>query len=189
MSDLRALLDLVLSRYQLDPRGIHGVAHWARVLENARRLAPATGADGEVLELFAIFHDACRRNDGHDPGHGPRAAELVLGLREKLGLDDERLAVLAEACRCHTHGPLRGVRASALSAPEGAHGPPHGATVTVLTCLDADRLDISRVGMRVRPELLFSDAARDPRMIRWASRRAAGREVPRLCVDEWGWDG
>ncbi len=170
MSDLRALLDLVLSRYQLDPRGIHGVAHWARVLENARRLAPATGADSEVLELFAIFHDACRRNDGHDPGHGPRAAELVLGLREKLGLDDERLAVLAEACRCHTHGPR------------------DGAPVTVLTCLDADRLDISRVGMRVRPELLFSDAARDPRMIRWASKRAVGREVPLLCTVEWGWE-
>ncbi len=169
MSDLRPLLSLILDHYRLYPGGIHGVTHWARVLENGRRLAPATGADITVVELFAIFHDACRRNDGHDPDHGPRAAELVLRLRETLGIEEARTMLLAEACRCHTYGP------------------PDCASVTVLTCLDADRLDIPRVGRRVRPELLFSDPARDPETIRWASRRAVVHEVPRLCAEEWGW--
>jgi uncharacterized protein len=151
--------------------GVHGVAHWARVLENGRRLAPSTGADLRVLELFSFFHDACRQSDGRDPAHGPRAAAFVQSLRADIALDDERFALLVEACDCHTRGPR----------PR--------AGLTVLTCLDADRLDIPRVGMNVKPELLFTPAAREGSMIMWASRRATRREVPELCAAEWGWRG
>ncbi len=163
------LLGLVLGQYRLSPAGTHGVSHWARVLENARRLAPFTGADLQVLELFALFHDACRLNEGIDPQHGPRAARLLSGIRSEVPLDDGRFALLVQACACHTRGPRP------------------GAPVTVLTCLDADRLDIPRVGMAVRTGLLFSDAARDPDTISWATRRARRREVPELCLAEWGW--
>jgi hypothetical protein len=52
--------------------GSHGLTHWARVLENGLRLAPATGANVTVVALFAVFHDARRLNDGRDPGHGER---------------------------------------------------------------------------------------------------------------------
>ena len=55
--DTQAILATVLSGYSLSVRGIHGVAHWARVLENALRLAPDTGADPEIVTLFALFHD------------------------------------------------------------------------------------------------------------------------------------
>jgi hypothetical protein len=83
------------------------------------------------------------------------------------------------------------------TAPEG-HGSPRrcaqrpGSTgpslsVTVLTCLDADRLDIPRVGLAVRPGLLFNPAAREPRMLEWASDRAGRLVVPSLCDEEWGW--
>ena len=37
----------------------------------------ATGADLRVVELFAIFHDACRTGEGVDHGHGRRAARLA----------------------------------------------------------------------------------------------------------------
>jgi uncharacterized protein len=168
---MRLLLGLVIGAYRLDLRGIHGITHWARVLENGRRLATLTGADPAVVELFSVFHDACRHTDGHDPDHGPRAAALVRGMREQIGLDDARFDMLVEACACHTRGPRA------------------GAAVTILTCLEADRLDIPRVGLRIRPELLFSDAARDPSMMRWASVRAIRRVVPELCSGEWGWGG
>jgi uncharacterized protein len=171
LPDLRSLLPHVLSQYVLDVRGIHGITHWARVLENGRRIVSPTGADPAVVALFALFHDACRRNEGHDPAHGPRAAELVRQMRGKIELDEAGITVLAEACRCHTDGPRP------------------GADLTVLTCLDCDRLDIPRVGMRVRPSLLFTEAGRDPEVIRWATPRAVQRHVPELCRAEWGWDG
>jgi uncharacterized protein len=160
-----------MDRHALPLGGVHGVAHWARVLENGRRLALSTGADLGVVELFSYFHDSCRLSDWRDLSHGPRAAELVRGLRAEIELEDDRFALLVEACDCHTRGPRP------------------GADTTVLTCVDADRLDIPRVGMNVRPELLFTPAARDNGMILWASRRATRRDVPGLCAAEWGWRG
>jgi uncharacterized protein len=171
MPDLRLLLPDLLGQYALDARGIHGITHWARVLENGRRLVPLTGADPAVVAFFALFHDACRRSDGYDPGHGPRAAELVRRMRERIDLDDAGVSLLAEACHCHTSGPRP------------------GADLTILACLDSDRLDIPRVGMNVKPHLLFTPAARDSGTIRWASLRAMRREVPGLCRAEWGWEG
>ena len=163
------LLPGILAQYRLNPDGIHGATHWGRVLENGRRLAAATGADPAIIEMFAIFHDACRWSEGRDPEHGPRGARLAEALRAKTGLDGSQLEDLLNACQCHTRGP----------------GP--GASVTVLTCLDADRLDIPRVGLAVRPGLLFNPAAREPRMLEWASDRAGRLVVPSLCDEEWGW--
>lgn len=160
---------MILEQYRLSANGIHGIAHWGRVLENGRRLARLTGADPRVVEFFAIFNDACRANDGADPDHGPRAAALARRWRRWIHLEDAGFALLVEACDCHTRGPLR--------EPD----------VTVHTCLDADRLDISRVGKRIRPALLFTSAARDPLMISWAGRRGARRETPPVCAEEWGW--
>jgi uncharacterized protein len=165
----KRLFRMVLEQYRLSANGIHGVAHWGRVLENGRRLARLTGADPRVVELFAIFHDACRATDGADSQHGPRAAALARGWRRWIDLDDSGFALLFEACDCHTRGPRR------------------GTDVTVLTCLDADRLDIPRVGRRIKPGLLFTSAARDPLMISWAGGRGARRETPPVCVEEWGW--
>jgi uncharacterized protein len=164
------LFHVVLGQYRLDPGSVHGVGHWGRVLENGRRLAGSTRADLDVLELFAIFHDACRRSDGRDRDHGPRAAELVTSLRARIDLDDAQFALLVEACHCHTRGPAR------------------GAHTTVLTCLDSDRLDIPRVGMRVNPTYLSTRAARDWRMIAWASGRASNWAFPAVCREEWDWD-
>ncbi|MFN9877484.1 MAG: hypothetical protein ACK557_03300, partial [Planctomycetota bacterium] len=62
-----------------------------------------TGADLEVVALFALFHDACRRNEFRDPGHGQRGGELARKLRgSHVNLDDERFELLYEACRLHT---------------------------------------------------------------------------------------
>lgn len=163
------LLDRILEHYTLPVVGIHGITHWGRVLENGRRLAATTGADPDVIELFAIFHDSCRRNDGLDRDHGPRAARLLRQWRDLISLGEAAFALLVEACECHTRG----------ARP--------GADTTVLTCLDADRLDIPRVGRRTDPRQLFTAAGRDPDTIEWAALRAMRRATPAVCAVEWGW--
>ncbi len=163
-----SLLSRILDGYALRPNGIHGVAHWARVLENAQRLAPSVGADPDVIELFAVFHDARRVNDQRDDGHGRRGAELARQLRgEYFELDDARLAMLEYACRKHTAGLTQ-------------------AEPTVQVCWDADRLDLLRVGTRPWTGLLCTAAARQPGTLEWANSRAAGFVVPALVRDSWG---
>ena len=76
MIDLKPLVHRILEDYALPPHGTHGVGHWARVLENGLHLAEATGAKTEVVQLFAIFHDARRVNEGVDDGHGRRGVIL-----------------------------------------------------------------------------------------------------------------
>ncbi len=124
--------------------GIHGDEHWRRVAENGLDLAEAEGVSRQVAVLFAILHDCRRENDGHDPGHGPRAADLAMRLgHDALGVSPAELAGLAQAMRLHDRGqvtddPLIGV------------------------CWDADRLDLIRVGIRPDPRLLCTAAGRDP---------------------------
>ena len=88
------LIQQITKGYSLPLGGIHGLPHWARVLVNARRLAVETGADPTVIELFAVFHDARRRNEGHDPEHGSRAANLA---RSLLSGDDQ---LSSDSCTC-----------------------------------------------------------------------------------------
>jgi len=70
----REVFRAILDGYALDPRGIHGAPHWARVLENGRRIGLVEGTDPLVVGLFAVFHDARRLNDDWDPDHGRRGA-------------------------------------------------------------------------------------------------------------------
>jgi len=120
------LLQQITEGYSLPLSGVHGLSHWGRVLVNGRRLADETGADPIVLELFAVFHDARRRNEGHDPQHGNRAARSAHALLSAEGhLSSARLKMLEEACRLHTNG-LR------------------EADVTIQSCWDAGRLDLLR---------------------------------------------
>ena len=67
--------------------GIHGHQHWRRVGEMGIDLAHEEGVSRHVALLFAILHDCRRENDGHDPGHGPRAAALAHDLgHQPLGI-------------------------------------------------------------------------------------------------------
>ena len=161
------LLRRILDGYALPVHGPHGLAHWARVLENGRRLAGLTGADAGLVELFAVFHDARRVNESLDHGHGRRGAQLARELRGAcFDLDDQRFALLELACEEHTSGRTQ-------------------ADPGVQVCWDADRLDLLRVGIRPRPELLCTEAARQPAILDWANARARAREVPGLIVQEW----
>lgn len=151
-----ALLGLIRAQYALPPHGRHGLGHWARVLENGERLAALTAARLDVVRLFAVFHDACRLNEGLDPGHGVRGAALARSLRGRgFQLDDAGMAQLERACALHTRQVTDG-------------------DITVATCFDADRLDLPRVHITVDPRRLATAQARDPQLIAWGKKRAMG---------------
>lgn len=148
------LIKAIRREYRLGWDGIHGVAHWARVRDIGLRLAEKTGANPRVVELFAFLHDSRRVDDGLDPEHGLRAADFAESLRgHVLHLDDNEISLLSYACRHHTFGRTEG-------------------DITVLTCWDADRLDMGRVGIVPRADKLCTPAARDRRMIEWAYGRS-----------------
>lgn len=156
--DYPAITAAILHRYTLDPNGIHGVEHWARVLLNALTLAESTGADPEVVALFALFHDSCRINDNRDYHHGRRGAELALSLRGTLvHLDDARFSLLWDACCYHTDGLTDGETA-------------------VQVCWDADRLDLGRVGITPQPDRLCTEVAR--LLLPQAHTRSTGNCIP-----------
>jgi hypothetical protein len=73
---------------------IHGESHWRRVAEVGLELARETpGADARVVLLFALWHDALRRNDSDDWEHGARVATLIEnlpGLAEPLRKEKRR---------------------------------------------------------------------------------------------------
>ena len=150
------LLSEIRANFALSLKGIHGEAHWARVRDNGLRLAQETGANVEIVELFAYLHDAKRLSDGWDKAHGRRAADWIHALQGTLlNLAEADLELLAYACAYHSDGHTE-------------------ADITVQTCWDADRLDLGRIGIITDPQFLCTAAARDPSIIAWAHERSQG---------------
>ncbi len=163
------LIQRIVAQFPVSLYGMHGVTHWARVLENGLALAKLTGAREDVVQLFAVFHDSRRINEGTDPAHGRRGADLAKQVRgDWFELDDSGMFALWEACAYHSDG-------------RAAHTDP-----TIATCWDADRLDLGRVGIRPDPRKLCTDAARDPKVMRWAVPRGDAGQLPDLVRDLWG---
>jgi uncharacterized protein len=153
-ADLGRVVRVAKERFPMSLHGLHGVGHWQRVRENGLRLARLTDTDPLIVELFAFLHDCCREEDGTDPEHGVRAALFTASLQGSLlHLEQEELDLLCQAIRDHSNGLICGPR-------------------TVLTCWDADRLDLGRVGIRPEPHSLCTAAARDPQIIAWAYKRS-----------------
>ena len=148
------LIRFAKREFQLDWHGIHGAPHWSRVRHNGLILAELTGANSRVIEYFAFIHDMGRENDSHDPEHGYRAASIAQKIAgDLIEVTDQELALLMEACSGHSDGHLM-------------------ADVTVMTCWDADRLDLGRVGIKPDPHRLCNEPARDSRLIEAAYARS-----------------
>ncbi len=149
------LIERLREGFALDWHGPHGIDHWRRVRDNGLLLAQANGADGEVVELFALLHDAARENAEADPGHGERAADLARALNgEFYELDGDRLDLLQRACAQHLPGSRRDWE------------------LTLMTCWDADQLDQGRFGLRPNSMKLLTEAASQRSMQDRAWRRA-----------------
>ena len=150
----KELIEAATAHYRLPLDGRHGRRHWQRVLENGLRLAEHTGADREIVALFALMHDLGRQNEGIDSEHGVRSAQIASELRTAHPfLDGKRFQILYTACEQHNLGYTEG-------------------DITVQTCWDADRLDLGRIGMMPEPRYLCTAAARDPEIIQWAYMRS-----------------
>ena len=130
------------SNFACGSLSVHGPTHWARVERAGLVICRENGADETVVRLFAILHDSCRLNDNDDPGHGPRAADLLGSLVDVLiTIDPERLALLEQAIRHHTNG-------FTTDDP------------TIGACWDADRLDLGRVGKIPAKKYMSTDLGR-----------------------------
>lgn len=138
------LCNYLIDQFELDINGIHGISHWRRVRRNAHWIAAEMREtpDLEVCDLFAFFHDSCRLTDDEDAGHCARAANLAFELHGSyFDIGEDRLALLTEAITIHN---------------EQIHHP----ELTVKVCLDADRLDLGRIGVTPNRHLLNTTAAR-----------------------------
>ncbi|MBU0741357.1 hypothetical protein KKA85_06840 [bacterium] len=162
------LLPEVMAQFALDPDGLHGLPHWARVLENALRLAKDTDVNLEVLELFAILHDSRRISDGEDRDHGLRSADFALYCRDRGYLLDDayfsklHLAIVGHSKPCSDPGDE-----------------------TIRICWDAEQLDLGRLGITPRSSCMYTEAARDPAVIAWSGNRSRHGHVPNLVTNRW----
>jgi uncharacterized protein len=148
------LLEYARKEFRLDWEGIHGAPHWARVRYNGLTLAAHTGANARVVQYFAFIHDLGRENDNHDPEHGYRAALIAQKISgDLIEVTESELLLLREDCSGHSDGHLV-------------------SDVTVMTCWDADRLDLGRVGIRPDPHRLCNAAAREYQVLSAAYERS-----------------
>lgn len=117
----------------------HGLSHWERVERNGLLIATEE-VNTTIVRLFAYLHDKWRVDNGYDMEHGIRAAEQLSALRDTLlsELSDEEFELLSTACRLHTVCHRTG-------------------NITIDTCFDADRLDLTRVGITPDPERMATE--------------------------------
>ena len=140
MIDFDTVWNYVIEHRELKSEySLHGPDHWRRVERHACILASRTGANLNVVRLFAVFHDSCRIDDGWDRGHGQRGADYAAKLRGTMfDLADAEFDQLYYACVWHTDAK-------------------HHADTTIGTCWDADRLDLGRVG--IHPDARYMSTA------------------------------
>ena len=143
------LIDSIISQFALDINSLHGIKHWRRVAEIGNYLAKHTGADIEVVNLFAYLHDSKREDEYEDLWHGKRASIFVEELYNKKPFDisKSQLDKLLFACEHHSNSNVK------------------SNDVTIQTCWDADRLDLHRVGTIPKKEFLNTDFAKQDEVI------------------------
>ena len=143
LSNFQSLWEEIAAPFARRANALHGPEHWRRVERNGLLLAARTGANTDVVRLFALFHDCGRLNDGWDPEHGARGADFAATCRGKsFELSDDDFEILQYACIWHTEG----VRHD---------------NATIATCWDADRLDLGRVGIVPDPQRMCTEFGRE----------------------------
>ena len=146
---LKAFIESKYAR-RLHESEIHGLKHSILVFLHAMRLSSklqeiGIAIDRAVCTWFSFLHDACRENDASDEGHGKRASEMVNEIRNSYlsELTDNQISILKSALEFHD----RKIKLTLNN--------------TVGVCLDADRLDLTRVGITPDPSLMTTKAGCD----------------------------
>lgn len=111
----------------------HDFLHVLRVVENARRICAAEGADPSISVTAALLHELFNHPKGHPESHlsGEVCADRALVLLREQGWEEEKAQAIAYAIRVHPFS--RGI------VPE---------TLEAKVLQDADRLDsIGAIGI------------------------------------------
>ena len=132
MINFEKIWQLNTDQFALSSMSLHGPVHWRQVESNALQLAAGNGANETLVRLFAVYHDAKRENEGYDPQHGYRAADLMLEHLEQnvFTLDDADVQTLVTALQLHNDGKT-------------------SDDLVIGTCWDADRMDLRRVAIKI----------------------------------------
>ena len=142
-NDFDKIWSTMEAHFSMGPWSVHGPKHWRNVEQNGLQLARQNGADETVVRLFAAIHDVERENDGWDPDHGLRAAELAISLENELFyVEEKQLELLVEALRYHNSGST-------------------SDQITIGTCWDADRMDLPRVGIIPEAKYMSTDLGKE----------------------------
>ena len=158
------LISLLKDTFLLDLHGIHGLSHWSRV-RNGLKISQYNGANKRVIELFSFFHDLKRENNNRDIHHGLRSSQFIQTLsNDLLKITDSERELLTFACMHHNHS--RDIKTD---------------DITILTCFDADALDLGRVGIMPDPARLSTDIGKDKQFI----NDAYNRSIYSNKITEW----
>ncbi|MFZ4652173.1 MAG: hypothetical protein ACOYLV_15780 [Rubrivivax sp.] len=164
---VRKALAVVAPQFRLSlHHGAHGVAHWSRVWFHGRALAASLDINPAVLAWFAFLHDSQRHNEHCDPQHGARAAHFAVHLRRAgtiTELSCQEFEHLCEAMQLHSDGHTE-------------------AEPALRACWDADRLDLSRVGITPEPRYLCTEHGRREETLRVAVRMGRGMGEARAAA-------
>jgi uncharacterized protein len=141
---------------------VHGPAHWARVHRFGGLLADHAqlpAAARTCVELFAWLHDLAREDDWGGNKHAIDGASQLDRFLGALGeaLAEEQRETLRAAIRHHSDGMVAREAFDAGLLPRTSW-PGDLVTLTVGCCWDADRLDLPRVGILPRAELMSTPA-------------------------------
>ena len=141
------LFEKVSNEFALSLEGIHGVKHWIQVYHYTQFLAKSYNIESEVFLLFSLLHDSKRENEYEDIEHGIKAARSIEAYQNQglILLSNEDTERLIFACANHTKA-------------DKSH--PLYQDLVVQICLDADKLDIGRVGVIPHESHFLTDVAK-----------------------------
>ena len=134
-----ALRDFCIKRIPIWKLNIYGKSHFDNVMRNGMTLLVPL-ANKNVIIAFAYLHDVERSNDANDRSHGEKAALLVDAIKNIYlsEFTEDEISLLKEACKLHGRTHKTG-------------------NITLDICLDADRLDLPRMGIIPTPEQMATE--------------------------------
>lgn len=155
----KEIIKNICDNYKLDlSTSLHGINHWARVLENGIILSEYNGANKKVIIAFSFFHSALRDNEEHDPEEGIKGATLLNYYEEELNMTEEEINKASIACKEFVYKNKNEDK-------------------DIFTCFDSQNLDSMRSGLYPDKKDMHTEAAKNIGIITWAMKRGMNNHI------------
>ena len=167
-------INYILNNLKTDIDGIHGINHWMRVLANLVIIHDNLSIDLQVAIAFSFLHDAFRINDFDDIEHGERVEKWFKNnkkISKKINLTERQKEVLFFACSWHSQGKTISL------FNEIKHNFNEFEINTIVSCWDADRLDLARAGILPNDRYLSTDVAKIKTIQMLCNKHAIGNKL------------